>query len=162
MFWRKYILKDMKNGYYVAIQMSKEIWCLCWTGQRFYAGLQNCICDFAVIKKTCIGKREIFTEKLYSIFSTLQVLIQTTVEKKCFSRVLWYLWGWQFHQKCVLVFINFIVKIEIRREVTDLGTLGSLRIYLTLFNSHIHFKKLGHLSYGCYYVCLLCYLFSTT
>lgn len=66
----------------------------------------------------------------------------------------------QFHQKWVLVYINYVLKIEIRREVTDLETLGSLRTYLILFNSHIHLKK--HLSYGCCKVGLPCSLFNTT
>lgn len=76
------------------------------------------------------------------------MLIQTSVEKQKFQQsFVVSLRMMQFHQKCVLVFINFIMKMGICRKVPELGTVGSLRMYLILCNSHFHFEKtIGHLS----------------
>lgn len=135
----------------------------------FHKTLQNNICDFAVIKKTSIGKNNFFfllqnvPEKLQSIFTTLQnalffcheflnlvtqvffntSLLQTGVENQKFQQsFVVSLRMTQFHRKCVLVFINFVMKTGICRKVTELRTLGSLRMYLILFNFHFRFEKL--------------------
>jgi len=77
-----------------------------------------------------------------------KMLLQTGVEKQTFQQsFVVSLRMTQFHHKCVLVFINFEMKIGICGKVAELGTVGSLRMYLILFNSHFHFEKtVVHLS----------------
>lgn len=147
---RKKMLKDMKNRCNYSDVREDLVSLLNWA---FHARQKNSICDFAAIKKTSVGKKNFFFNyKMFlrncSLFLVpSKMLIQTSVEKQKFQQSFVSLRMTQFHQKCVLVFINFIMKMGIYRKVPELGTVGSLRMYLILCNSPFHFEKtIGHLS----------------